>query len=61
MILESRVLTLVHVGYLFGCISLSTNSLHAPLAPFTVLRLQPFKRDFTTVLLQEPGVQRGWH
>ena len=30
MILESRVLTLVHVGYLFGWIFLSTNSLHAP-------------------------------
>ena len=49
----------LHVGQLFGWISLSTNSLHAPLAPFTVLRMQPFKRDCTAVLLQEPSLHRG--
>ena len=49
----------LHVGQLFGWISLLTNSLHAPLAPFTVLRMQPFKRDCTAVLLQEPSLHRG--
>ena len=49
----------LHVGQLFGWISLSTNRLHAPLAPFTVLRMQPFKRDCTAVLLQEPSLHRG--
>ena len=49
----------LHVGQLFGWISLSTNSLHAPLALFTVLRMQPFKRDCTAVLIQEPSLHQG--
>ena len=32
----------LHVGQLLGLISHSTNRLHAPVAPFTVLRMQPF-------------------
>ena len=49
----------LHVSQLFGWISFSTNSLHAPLAPLTVLRMKPFKRDCTAVLLQERWLHRG--
>ena len=39
--------------------ALRSDSLHAQLAPFTVLKGQPFKRDCTAVLLQEPSLHRG--
>ena len=50
----------LHVGQLFPWISLSTNSLHAPLAPFPVLRMQLFKRDCTAVLVRGPSLHQGY-